>query len=71
MKSKYKLLDVVAMLKDVPDNKLVSGQVGTIVEILASGVFEVEFCDKKGKTVASISIKEKDLLQLHYELETA
>jgi hypothetical protein len=38
-----KLLDVVALLGDKPEEGLVAGQVGTVVEILGPGVFEVEF----------------------------
>jgi len=35
-----KLLDVVGLLEDQPASKLIRGQVGTVVEALASGVFE-------------------------------
>ncbi len=45
-----KLLDVVALLEDVPDHGLQRGQVGTVVEELAPGVFEVEFADDAGRT---------------------
>src|SRR5258708_2841474 len=44
MKSKPKLLDVVALTEDLPDRKLWQGQVGTLVEVLAQDVFEIEFC---------------------------
>ena len=46
-----KLLDVVALLRDKPAEGLVAGQVGTVVEVLAPGVFEVEFLDSQGRTV--------------------
>lgn len=36
------LLDVVALLEDLPPVKLFRGQVGTIVEEYEPGVFEVE-----------------------------
>ena len=36
------LLSVVALLEDSKDHKLLRGQVGTIVERLAPGVYEVE-----------------------------
>jgi hypothetical protein len=39
------LLSVVALLEDMPEKGLLRGQVGTVVEILAPGVFEVEFSD--------------------------
>ncbi len=37
-----KLLDVIALLDNQPALELVPGQVGTIVEVMAPGVFEVE-----------------------------
>lgn len=71
MKSDFTLLDAIALLKDIPEKKLLKGQVGTIVEILAPNVFEVEFIDKKGQTLASIAIEKNDLLLLRYELIAA
>ena len=67
----FKLLDVVALLKDIPEKKLVTGQVGTIVEILGKDVFEVEFCNGLGVTIAMAALGKRDLLLLHYEVETA
>ena len=61
-----KLLDVVALLEDVPNDRLFRGQVGTIVENLAPGVFEVEFSDDTGKTYASLSLRSNQLLVLHH-----
>ena len=43
------LLDVVALLSDLPSHGLVRGQVGTVVETL-DGAYEVEFSDDEGKT---------------------
>lgn len=63
----FKLLDVVALTQDVPDRNLVRGQVGTIVEFLASGVFEVEFCDNDGRTYAMLALKASQLMLLHHE----
>jgi hypothetical protein len=62
-----KLLDVVALLEDLPKMGLVRGQVGTIVENLAPGVFEVEFSDDTGKTYASLSLRSNQLLVLHHD----
>jgi Domain of unknown function (DUF4926) len=66
-----KLFDTVAILKDLPQRKVVFGQVGTIVEELAKGVFEVEFADKNGETIAEFAVKSEDLMLLHYEMEFA
>jgi hypothetical protein len=66
-----KLYDTVAILKDLPEKKVVFGQVGTIVEELAEGVFEVEFANKFGETISEFAVKSEDLMLLHYEMEIA
>lgn len=68
MKSCPKLLDVVALTMDLPDKNLWRGQVGTIVEILANGAaFEVEFCDREGRTFESLGLRPDQFMVLHYE----
>ena len=67
MKNKVKLLDVVALTEDLPEQKLERGQVGTVVEVLAPDVYEVEFSDNDGRTYAELAVKEEKLLVLHYE----
>jgi hypothetical protein len=62
-----KLLDVVALLEDKPEERLVSGQVGTVVEVLTPHVFEVEFLDSQGRTVALTELKRAELLVLRHE----
>jgi hypothetical protein len=71
MEEGLKLLDVVALLKNIPDKKLLKGQVGTIVEFLKQDYFEVEFCNKKGETLYTIPLHTHDLLLLRYELQAA
>ena len=54
MQSNFKLLDIVALTVDLPNDNLWRGQVGTVVEILANGqAFEVEFSDRSGRTYES------------------
>lgn len=65
------LLDVVALTSDLPQGGLVRGQVGTVVELLAPGVFEVEFCDEEGKTYAQLAVPENQLMVLHYRPQRA
>ncbi len=65
-----KLLDVIALLKDIPAEKLTKGQVGTIVEELDEGAYEVEFADKKDRTITSLALKTQDIMLLYFELET-
>ena len=61
------LLAVVALLEDINIRNLVRGQVGTIAERLASGVYEVEFSDDNGRAYASMPIRASQLLQLRHE----
>lgn len=68
--AKLKILDVIALLKDIPGKKLAKGQVGTIVEVLDGEVYEVEFANKKSQTTASLRLKTRDMMLLHFEMET-
>jgi hypothetical protein len=61
-----KVLDVVALTQDHPEAGLQRGQVGTIVEILTTGVYEVEFADIEGRTYAMLALPEADLMILHH-----
>jgi hypothetical protein len=63
-----KPLAVVALLEDQPERGLRRGQVGTVVERLAPGVFEVEFCDNAGRTYASLALRSNQLMVLHHDL---
>jgi hypothetical protein len=65
------LLDVVALITDLPEKGLLRGQVGTVVECLAPGVFEVEFSDEQGRTYAELPLRENQLLVLRYQPQQA
>jgi hypothetical protein len=67
MKNKVKLLDVVALKQELPEKDLQLGQVGTVVEVLAPDVYEVEFNDNDGRTYAELALRVEQLLVLHYE----
>ncbi len=71
MSQRIKLLDVVALTEDLPERKLRRGQVGTIVELLDPGVFEVEFTDNEGRAYANLALTENQLLVLHYQPQEA
>jgi len=60
-----RLLDTVALLQNLPERKLKRGEVGTVVEILAPGVYEVEFCDDEGQTYAELALRSDQLVPLH------
>lgn len=61
------ILDVVALTEDLTERGLHKGQVGTVVEALEPGVFEVEFSDDGGRAYASVALRADQLLVLHYE----
>lgn len=66
-----KLFDVVALLEDKLSEGLVAGQVGTVVEVFPPNVFEVEFLDASGKTVALTELKRSEMLVLKHEAAVA
>jgi hypothetical protein len=62
------LLDVVALTVDIPEYNLTQGQVGTVVEILASGkAFEVEFSDREGRTYESVGLRPDRFMVLQFD----
>ena len=63
------LLDVVALTSDLPSRGLLRGQVGTIGDILAPDVFEVEFSDDQGRAYAQATLPGGRLMVLRYRPE--
>lgn len=66
-----KVLNVVALLTDIPEYRLVRGQVGTIVEQLDPDTALVEFSDDQGRAFAVVPCLRETLLVLHYAPEAA
>jgi hypothetical protein len=62
-----KLLDVVALLENLPEVSLFRGQVGTIVEEYEPGIFEVEFSDLNGRAYAIETLTSQQLLVLYHQ----
>ena len=60
------LLDVVALLADVPGEGLARGQVGTVGEHLDDKALLVEFSDDQGRAYAVAPCPRAELLVLHY-----
>jgi hypothetical protein len=65
------VLEVVALLTDLPTQRLARGQVGTIVEQLDDKTLLVEFSDDQGRAYAVVPCRREDLLVLHYVPEAA
>lgn len=69
--SEIRLLDVVAVIEDVPSEGLTRGEVGTVVEVFADkpdlpGGFLVEFSDRSGATYAMVDLRPEQLMKLRY-----
>jgi hypothetical protein len=65
------VLDVVALLADVPAEGLARGQVGTVVEALDQENVLVEFSDDRGGAYAVLPCSRAELLVLHYVPQAA
>lgn len=63
---KAAVLDVVALLADLPAVGLTRGQVGTVTEDLGPADVLVEFSDDHGKGYAVAPCPRGELLVLHY-----
>ena len=67
-KKQINLLDTVALLEDLLQRGLGRGEVGTVVEILAPEVYEVEFSDG-GQTYAQLALKSEQIVVFHNQGE--
>jgi Domain of unknown function (DUF4926) len=70
-KTNPSLLDVVALLTDLPAQRLARGQVGTVIDELDGKTLLVEFSDDQGRAYAVAPCPPTDLLVLHYVPEAA
>ena len=59
------LLDTVALVCDLPELGLVTGEVGAVVEVLAADAFEVEFVDEQGRTYGLHTLRSNQIVPLH------
>lgn len=57
------LLQVVRVLRDIPEEGLLSGRIGTVVESFDSPrpAYQVEFIDPAGRTLKQAALAEEDL----------
>lgn len=61
-----KMFDVVASLQDFPQQQVVKGQVGTVVEELDNDLVLVEFADVNGVAYAIAPIPVGQLMKLKH-----
>lgn len=62
-------LNVVALLNELPQQNLLRGQIGTVIEKYTETDFEVEFSDNGGKTIAMVLLNTENIMLLHNQLE--
>jgi hypothetical protein len=60
--------DLVALLNDVPGHHLYRGDVGTVAYVYeGGGVYEVEFVNAAGETVAVVTLPAEQLSRVELE----
>jgi hypothetical protein len=69
--NEIKVLDVVAVMEEVPDHGLRRGEVGTVVEQWKDGAYEVEFSDDSGEAYAFAALRADQLMKLHFRKDEA
>ena len=58
---KYKLLDTVVLMSDLPERGLRRGDLGAVVELYEADGIEVEFVAASGRTQALVTLKADDV----------
>ena len=66
-----KVLDVVALTEDAPEQGLRRGEVGTVVDQWKDGVFEVEFSGDTGEAYAFAALPAEKLMKLYFRKDEA
>ena len=60
--SKPELFDVIELLTDIPERNLKKGEQGAIIEDYQDGVYEIEFCNNYGETIALCPIPQSKFM---------
>lgn len=58
---RYKVLDTVVLIRDLPEHGLRNGDPGAVVEVYEPDGLEVEFVTASGKTQALATLNVKDV----------
>ena len=58
---KFASLDTVVLARDVPEHGLEQGDLGVVVEVYEPDGLEVEFVAASGKTLALLTLEERDV----------
>lgn len=57
-------LDTVVLVKDLPEHRLVRGDLGAVVHVFEPDGLEVEFVSAAGKTEALVTLSVRDVRQV-------
>ena len=57
----YRMLDTVVLARDLPEQGLRTGDLGTVVDIYEPDGLEVEFVTAAGRTQALLTLKPSDV----------
>ena len=62
---KFSLLDTVALTEDLPQEGLLCGMVGAVVDVYYQPheAYEVEFCDESGRTINQLALLANQLIK--------
>ena len=64
MRNEIQLLDVVALISDIPKHNLFRGEIGAVVECYPDNAYEVEFVSQDGYTYALVALHADQLIPL-------
>ena len=59
----YQLLDVVELIRDLPEQRLQAGMRGAVVDRYGNDEYEIEFVGGNGETVALLALNGKSDLK--------
>ena len=65
----YSLFDTIVLIEDIPEDGLVAGMTGAIVDIYSepTQAYEIEFCDPEGQTLALLALLPEQIRPLKSE----
>ncbi len=58
---RYKLLDSIVLMHNIPEHSLCAGDLGTVVEVYEPDGLEVEFVKASVETLAVLTLKEGEV----------
>ena len=61
---RYKVLDTVVLVRDVPEHGLRAGDLGAVVEMHAADALDVEFVTASGDTTAVVALRATDVREI-------